>query len=82
MTEQALAAGHEVVAVTRRPHHVRPRAGLTVVGADVADPDAVDQAVAGSDAVLSSLGVPLTPKPITVWRRRRRYAWVHSSLLW
>lgn len=53
-----------------------------MVGADVADPDAVDQAVAGSDAVLSSLGVPLTPKPITVWRRRRRYAWVHSSLLW
>ncbi|MET8252121.1 NAD(P)H-binding protein [Micromonospora sp. NPDC005197] len=69
ITEQALAAGHEVVAVTRRPHAVRPRAGLTVVGADVADPDAVDRVVAGSDAVLSSLGVPLTPKPITVYSR-------------
>ncbi|MET8310204.1 NAD(P)H-binding protein [Micromonospora sp. NPDC005173] len=67
--EQALAAGHEVVAVTRRPHNVQPRAGLAVVSADVADLDAVQRAVAGSDAVLSSLGVPLTPKPITVYSR-------------
>ncbi|MGW5668630.1 NAD(P)-dependent oxidoreductase [Micromonospora sp. NPDC003776] len=67
LTEQALAAGHEVTAVTRRPGVVQPRAGLTVITADVSDPEAVDRAVAGSDAVLSSLGVPLTPKPITVY---------------
>ncbi|MCX5065575.1 NAD(P)H-binding protein [Micromonospora lupini] len=69
ITEQALTAGHEVVAVTRRPDDIRPRAGLTVIGADVADPDAVDRAVAGSDAVLSSLGVPLSPRPISVYSR-------------
>lgn len=67
LTEQALAVGHEVTAVTRRPGSVQPRPGLTLVTADVADPHAVDCAVAGSDAVLSSLGVPLTPKPITVY---------------
>jgi putative NADH-flavin reductase len=69
LTAQALAAGHEVTAVTRRPGAVEPRPGLTVVTADVADSPAVDRAVAGSDAVLSSLGVPLTPKPITVYSR-------------
>ncbi|MEU5964237.1 NAD(P)H-binding protein [Micromonospora parva] len=67
ITEQALAAGHQVIAVTRRPPAGPPRPGLTVVSADVTDPDAVDRAVAGGDAVLSSLGVPLTPKPITVY---------------
>lgn len=67
LTAQALTAGHEVTAVTRRPGAVQPRAGLTVITADVTDPEAVDRAVAGSEAVLSSLGVPLTPKPITVY---------------
>ncbi|MFC0508792.1 NAD(P)-dependent oxidoreductase [Micromonospora costi] len=69
VTEQALAAGHEVVAVTRRPGAVAPRPGLTVVTADALDADAVDRAVAGSDAVLASLGVPLSPRPITVYSR-------------
>lgn len=67
LTEQALAAGHEVAAVSRHPGRIKPRAGLTEVTADVADPDAVERAVAGSDAVLSALGVPLSPKPITVY---------------
>jgi nucleoside-diphosphate-sugar epimerase len=67
LVEQALAAGHEVVAVTRRPGSIPARPGLAVAIADIADPDAVDRAVAGSDAVLSSLGVPLTSKPITVY---------------
>ena len=67
LTARALAAGHEVTAVTRRPGSIQPRAGLTVITADVADSDAVSRAVAGTDAVLSSLGVPLSPKPITVY---------------
>ncbi|MFR9779622.1 NAD(P)-dependent oxidoreductase [Micromonospora sp. MS34] len=69
LTDQALAAGHEVTAVTRRPGAIEPRPGLTVATADVADPGAVERAVAGSDAVLSSLGVPLSPKPIAVYSR-------------
>jgi putative NADH-flavin reductase len=67
LTEQALAAGHEVTAVSRRTGSIQPRPGLTVVNADVTDPGAVERAVAGSDAVLSSLGVPLSSKPITVY---------------
>ncbi|WP_371500778.1 NAD(P)H-binding protein [Kitasatospora sp. NBC_00374] len=67
VVEQALASGFEVTAVTRRPEGVAPRAGLTVVGADVADPAAVDAAVAGRDAVLSVLGVPFSPAPVTVY---------------
>ncbi|MET7418933.1 NAD(P)H-binding protein [Dactylosporangium sp. NPDC005555] len=45
------------------------RAGLTFVTGDVLDPDAVDRAVAGSDAVLSSLGVPPTRRPVSVYSR-------------
>ena len=68
LTKQALAAGHHVAAVTRRPSgfpitHER----LSVVEADVHDAQAVGQAVEGADAVLSALGVPYTRKPITVY---------------
>jgi putative NADH-flavin reductase len=69
LVERALAAGHHVTAVTRRPDAIAPRAGLSVAGADVADPDAVEAAVAGSDAVLSALGVAYSRKPITVYSR-------------
>jgi uncharacterized protein YbjT (DUF2867 family) len=68
LTGQALAAGHDVVAVTRRPEefpieHDR----LTVFGGDVHQPDSVDTAVAGADAVLSTLGVPYSKEPITTY---------------
>jgi nucleoside-diphosphate-sugar epimerase len=67
LTEQSLAAGYEVIAVTRRPDSIPPRAGLTAVTADAGDADAIDRIVAGGDAVLSSLGVPPSRKPITVY---------------
>jgi putative NADH-flavin reductase len=38
-----------------------------VVGTDVADADAVDATIAGSDAVLSALGVSYSRKPISVY---------------
>ncbi|NUP29010.1 MAG: NAD(P)H-binding protein [Nocardia sp.] len=68
LTGQALEAGHDIVAFTRRPGdfpvtHDR----LTTVGGDVYDPAAVDRAVAGADAVLSALGVPFSRKPITTY---------------
>jgi putative NADH-flavin reductase len=68
LTGQALAAGHEVTAVTRRPAdfpltHDR----LTVAEADVHDALAVRRVVEGAAAVLSTLGVPFTRKPITVY---------------
>ncbi|MER5184447.1 SDR family oxidoreductase [Streptomyces sp. NPDC002896] len=68
VTEQAIAEGHTVTAVTRRPDAFPlkdPR--LQVVGADVQDPAAVEQAVAGQDAVISALGVPYSRDPVTVY---------------
>jgi nucleoside-diphosphate-sugar epimerase len=68
LTGQALAAGHDVAAVTRRPAefpigHDR----LTVVEADVLDAPAVDRAVDGADVVLSALGVPFTRNQVTIY---------------
>lgn len=65
LVDQALNAGHKVAAVTRRTDSVAQRDGRTVVGADVID--AVDAAIAGSDAVLSALGVARSRKPIAVY---------------
>jgi putative NADH-flavin reductase len=67
LIDQALAAGHEAVAVTRRLAKLPPRAGLAVAQADVTDPKAVEAAVAGSEAVLSALGAPLTRRPVEVY---------------
>lgn len=55
--EQALADGHEVTAVARRPAAItiqHPR--LEVVAGDVLQPATIGQAVAGKDTVLSALG--------------------------
>lgn len=68
LVRQALDAGHEVTAVTRRPADFpfsHPR--LFVAGADVADGRAVARAIEGSQAVLSSLGVAFTRQPISVY---------------
>ena len=60
-TAIALAAGHDVVAVTRRPSEfpqAEPR--LTVAEADVRVREAVRPLVDGVDAVVSTLGVTFT----------------------
>lgn len=67
LVEQALDAGHEVTAVTRRPQLFPARAGLSVADADATDAAAVERAVAGSDAVVSALGVPPGRKPVTLY---------------
>lgn len=65
LTGQALDAGHQVVAVTRRPESFEPHhERLDVVGADVLDAAAVDAVVSGADAVLSTLGVAAGKEPI------------------
>ncbi|WP_378739827.1 NAD(P)-dependent oxidoreductase [Nocardia brasiliensis] len=68
LTGRALAAAHDVVAVTRRPgefpiEHDR----LTVFGGDVRQADSIDVAVAGADVVLSTLGVPYSKEPIDTY---------------
>ncbi|MGW0331192.1 NAD(P)-dependent oxidoreductase [Streptomyces sp. NPDC003011] len=68
VVEQAGAEGHTVTAVTRRPGGFPPHGPwLRVVEADVRDPDAVDRAVAGRDAVISALGAPFGRRPVTVY---------------
>ena len=70
LTRAALAAGHETVAVTRRPEAFPVRGtALRIAGGDVLDPDLVDQVVTGSDAVLSALGVPFGKSPVEVYSR-------------
>lgn len=58
IVRQAVAAGHEVTAVVRDPARLSvPLSGLTVhTVARVDDPEALQEAVAGRDAVLSGLG--------------------------
>jgi putative NADH-flavin reductase len=57
VVEQALAAGHEVTAVARRPFAFAARhERLEVVRGDVLEPSTIERAVAGRDAVVSALG--------------------------
>jgi putative NADH-flavin reductase len=70
VTQQALAEGHTVTAFTRRPETFPLRhERLRVTRGDVFDLPAVERAVAGQDAVLSTLGVPFTREPITVYSK-------------
>lgn len=68
LTEQALKKGYKVTAVTRHPEafpiqHDR----LEVFHGDVYDLKSVEKAIMSQDAVLSSLGVPFSRKPISVY---------------
>ena len=68
LTQLALDENHEVVAFTRRPDAFPiEHAYLEIVGGDVHDPAAVVDAIDGTDAVLSTLGVPFAKTPITVY---------------
>jgi nucleoside-diphosphate-sugar epimerase len=70
LVAQTLTAGHEVVALTRRPADFPVRDSmLDVVGGDVLDQGTVDAVVERSDAVLSTLGVPFGKAPVEVYSR-------------
>jgi putative NADH-flavin reductase len=57
LVERALDAGHHVTAFARTPSKLEvEHEQLTVVQGDVTDPDAVAEAIAGAEAVLSVLG--------------------------
>ena len=57
VVEQALATGHEVTAVARRPSAITLRhEHLEVVEGDVLEPETIRGAIAGKDAVISALG--------------------------
>ena len=68
LTRLALDEGHDVVAFTRHPDTFpleHPR--LEVAAGDVHDAAAVASGVDGTDAVVSTLGVPFAKTPITVY---------------
>ena len=68
LTQRALDSSHSAVAVTRRPGEfplADPR--LTVAGADVRDASSLVDVVRGADAVLSTLGVPFSLRPIDTY---------------
>lgn len=68
LVAQALAGGHAVTAVARRPEALdldHPR--LVVRRADVLDPAAVAACVCGQDAVLSALGIGYRRHATTVY---------------
>ena len=68
LTEQALAAGHTVTAFTRHADAFPIRhEQLRVIQGDARDPAAVRSAVAGQDAVLSTVGTRFSRKPITLY---------------
>ncbi len=73
LTEQALAAGHQVTAVVRDPARMSVPAatGLRVVTADLMDPAAISESVADADAVLAAFG-PRGTGPSTVLREGTR----------
>ena len=58
---ELLSAGHDVVAYVRNPGKVPPTwdGRVTVVVGEITDAAAVEKAVAGSDAVISTLGASL-----------------------
>jgi putative NADH-flavin reductase len=66
VVEGALSAGHDVVAVVRRPAAVQPRDRLVIVQCDVLEPLAVAAAMSGGDAVICTVGPASNQKPGTL----------------
>lgn len=64
VVEQALQAGHIVTAFVRSPETFKlQHANLTVFKGDAMDAAAVEQAIAGQEAVISALGPTRPPVP-------------------
>src|SRR5574341_1684600 len=67
VVEQALAAGHRVTAIVRRPAAVAlQHQRLEVIQGDVVEPATLAQPISGKDAVVSALGVT-TDGPTTLF---------------
>jgi len=67
VVERALAAGHEVVAVARKPAAIATKhARLNVVAGDVLDRASLEAAIAGADAVVSAFGPANNKEPGTL----------------
>ena len=80
LVEQAVGAGHDVVAYARSPDKLTPHPRLTVVEGLLYDENQIKAAVAGSDAVLSLLGpgTKAADTPPLVWGYRNIVAAMHQ----
>jgi putative NADH-flavin reductase len=56
LIDQAIARGHEVTALVRRPDALKPRPGLQLIEGNAARPEDVAAFLDGHDAALSCLG--------------------------
>lgn len=54
--DKALRAGHEVVAYVRNSKKMAPRERLSVVEGELSNPERLEQAIKGTDAVVSVIG--------------------------
>ncbi|MFG1643429.1 NAD(P)-dependent oxidoreductase [Amycolatopsis sp. NPDC049252] len=63
LTDTALNAGHEVIALVRNPQKMPERPGLHVIAGDARDARALTDATGKADALVSALGVGRTRSP-------------------
>jgi putative NADH-flavin reductase len=68
VAEQALARGHDVIALARHPEALPQRGPcMTSAVADVLDRAVLTDALAGADAVVSTVGIGASRKPTVVY---------------
>lgn len=68
VVEQALARGHGVTALARRPQRpASPHPGLSSVAVDVLDRERVVESLRGVDAVVSTLGIGTSREPTVTY---------------
>lgn len=67
LVAQGIAAGHQITAAVRRPETAGLPSGVKTARVDVTDSESLAGAVAGQDAVISSLGSKLSRKPTTLF---------------
>ncbi|MFP3869087.1 MAG: NAD(P)-dependent oxidoreductase [Desulfobacteraceae bacterium] len=68
VVEQALPGGYEVTALVRNPQRfTKQHSRLRIIQGDILDQAAVQQAVAGQEAVVITIGIGVTWKPVTVF---------------
>ena len=70
----AHAAGHEVTLLARNAERISlPVTGVRVVVGDAGDADDIERAVAGQDAVVWTVGVGPTRRPVHLFSRSTRF---------
>jgi putative NADH-flavin reductase len=70
----AHAAGHELTLLARNPERISlPVTGVRVVVGDAGDADDIERAVAGQDAVVWTVGVGPTRRPVHLFSRSTQF---------